>query len=356
MEKQLMRGLRKETRAPGPFVLRDDLPIPEIGDDDVLIRVRCTALCGTDIHIMDWDDWSKLHTAPPVTPGHETAGDIVAIGRNVTDRRVGDRVSCESHIACGSCWFCKNGLAHICRDLELFGCSVDGAFAEYARIPARATYLLPDDISYEAACMFEPMGAGVHGAEAAQPEGKTVVVFGCGPIGLTAVSACKTFGAKTVIAADLLDERLENARKMGADHAFNSESCDLVREVLGMTDGIGADAVIDVTGAPSAIHSAFRCVRAAGRVVSVGLPGKPIELDLTNEIAYREVVYTGVSGRRIWQTWENFARVLSGPYYQLDCVMGGRYALEDFDRAVEDFRRGIPGKKLIYPRAEDMPR
>ena len=152
-----------------------------------------------------------------------------------------------------------------------------------------------------------------------------------------------------------LDERLENARKMGADHAFNSESCDLVREVLGMTDGIGADAVIDVTGAPAAIHSAFRCVRAAGRVVSVGLPGKPIELDLTNEIAYREVVYTGVSGRRIWQTWENFARVLSGPYYQLDCVMGGRYALEDFDRAVEDFRRGIPGKKLIYPRAEDMP-
>lgn len=355
MTPRTMRGLRKETAAPGKFTYHEDLPIPEIGDDDVLIRVRCTAVCGTDMHIMEWDDWSKLHIKPPVTPGHETAGEIVAVGSRVTDRRVGDRVSCESHIACGECWFCKNGLAHICQNLVLFGCNADGAFAEYAKIPARATYRLPDDISYEAACMFEPMGAGVHGAEAAEPKGKTVLVIGCGPIGLTAISSCKVFGAQKVIAADLVDEKLEAARDMGADHAFNNGACDLRAEVLALTGGIGADAVIDITGAADAIHSAFQCVRAAGKVVSVGLPGKPVSLDLTNEIAYREVVYTGVSGRKIWETWEDFSRVMNSPYFKLEHVMGGKYALADFDRAVEDVRRGVPGKKLIYPDPEEMP-
>ncbi len=353
-QNQTMRGLRKETAAPGKFVYHNDLPVPEVGDDEVLIQVHCTAICGTDMHIMEWDGWSKIHIKPPVTPGHETAGEIIAVGKNVTNRKVGDRVSCESHIACGECWFCKNGLSHICRNLALFGCSVDGAFAEYAKIPARATYLLPDSISYEAACMFEPMGAGVHGAEAAEPEGKNVLVFGCGPIGLTAVSACKTFGAKKVIAVDLIDEKLETARDMGADYAFNSGSCDLAAEVMALTDGIGVDAVIDITGAASAIHSAFQCVRAAGKVVSVGLPGKPIELDLTNEIAYREVVYTGVSGRKIWETWEDFSKVMNGPYFKLEHVMGGKYVLEDFDKAVEDIEKGIAGKKLIYPHGSDI--
>lgn len=322
----------------------------------IIHRKALTAICGSDMHIMEWDDWSKIYIKPPVIPGHETAGEIIAVGSRVTNRKVGDRVSCESHIACGKCWFCQNDLAHICKNLVLFGCGVDGAFAEYTKIPAHATYLLPDNISYEEACMFEPMGAGVHGAEAAEPEGKTVLIFGCGPIGLTAISACKTFGAKQVIAVDLLDEKLDIAREMGADYTFNSVKCDLTAEIMMLTDGIGADAVIDITGAAPAIHSAFRCVRAAGKVVSVGLPGKPIALDLTNDIAYREVVYTGISGRKIWQTWENFSKVMSGPYFKLQHVMGGKYLLEDFDKAVADIEQGIPGKKLIYPNAEDMSR
>lgn len=351
-----MRGLLKEAAAPGQFTFHSDLPVPEIGDDEVLIKVHCTAVCGSDMHIMEWDDWSKIYVKAPVIPGHETAGTIVAVGKNVVGRKVGDRVSCESHISCGECWFCKHDLAHICKNLVLFGCGVNGAFAEYAKIPARATYLLPDSISYEAACMFEPMGAGVHGAEAAEPEGKNVVVIGCGPIGLTAVSACKTFGAKNVIAVDLVNEKLKTAAEMGADFVFNSGACDLAAEVMGLTDGIGADAVIDITGAAAAIHSAFQCVRAAGKVVSVGLPGKPIALDLTNEIAYREVVYTGVSGRKIWETWEDFSKVMNGPYFKLEYVMGGKYSLEDFHQAIADIENGIPGKKLIYPDSEDLPR
>ena len=142
-----MCGLVKEEAAPGKFVYRTDLPIPQIGDDEVLIKVHCTAVCGTDLHIMDWDKWSQARIHPPMIPGHETAGDIVEVGKNVHDRKMGDRVSCETHVPCGTCWFCKNGLSHICRNVKLFGVTENGAFAEYAKIQADSTFLLDDDIA-----------------------------------------------------------------------------------------------------------------------------------------------------------------------------------------------------------------
>jgi threonine 3-dehydrogenase len=342
-----MRGLLKESAGPGDYVYRDDLPIPAPGDDQVLIKVYCTAICGTDMHMMEWDAWSQLHCVTPVIPGHETAGDIVAVGKNVTDRKVGDRVSCESHIACGNCWFCAHDMAEICANTQYFGISVNGAFAEYAVIDAKATFLLPDELSYESACMFEPMGAGVHGVEAAEVEGKTVLVSGCGPIGLTAVSGCKTFGAKTVIACDLIDKKLEIAKEMGADVVLNSGKVDLVAEVKQLTGGMGADCAIDITGAGAAISADLKSLRAGGRMVSVGLPTKPVTLELTNDLIYREITYTGISGRKIWQTWEDFAKVMNGPYYKLDKVMGQVYKLEDFNKALAAIRGGAPGKMLI---------
>ena len=336
--KGTMCGLVKEEAAPGKFVYRTDLPIPQIGDDDVLIKIHCTAVCGTDLHIMDWDKWSQARIHPPMIPGHETAGDIVEVGKNVHDRKVGDRVSCETHIPCGTCWFCKN-----------FGATEDGAFAEYAKIRADSTFLLDDDIAYETACLFEPMGAGVHGVESADVAGKTALVSGCGPIGLTAVSACKTFGAKLVIACDLVDERLETAKEMGADVVFNSGKCDLVEEVKKLTDGVGVDAAIDITGAGPAINASLRSVRAAGKLVCVGLPTKNVEMDMANDLIYREVEVTGVSGRKIWETWTDFAKVMKGPYYKLDKVMGNRFALKDFEQAIAQIESGIPGKMILYP-------
>ena len=196
--KDTMCGLVKEVNAPSGLVYHTDLPIPEINDDEVLIKVHCSAICGTDLHIMEWDEWSQKRIKAPVTVGHETAGEIVAVGKNVTERKVGDRVSCESHIPCGECYFCKNGMPHICKNVKLFGCTQNGAFAEYAKIRWDCTFLLEDDVTDEAACMFEPMGAGIHGVEAAEVNGKTVLVSGCGPIGLTAISASKTFGAVKV--------------------------------------------------------------------------------------------------------------------------------------------------------------
>lgn len=347
--KKLMRGMVKEQSGPGEYVYHDDLPIPVIGDDEVLIKVHCTAVCGSDMHIMEWDNWSEKYVTPPVIPGHETAGDIIAVGKNVKNRKVGDRVSCESHIACGTCWYCKNGLPHICMNVQLFGCQVNGAFAEYTKIPESATFLLDDSVSYEAACLFEPMGSGVHGVESANVEGKTVLVSGCGPIGLTAISACKTLGAKLVIACDLFSEKILLGKEMGADFVFNSREVDLPKEVLSLTDGIGVDVVIDITGAEAALQAGLKCIRAAGRMVAVGLPQRPVTLDLANDLIYREVEFTGVSGRRIWGTWENFVKVMNGPYYKLEKVLGNRYTLEEFGKALEAIRLGTPGKMLIYP-------
>ena len=344
-----MRGWLKETAGPGDYVYHTDLPVPELEDDEVLIKVHCTALCGTDMHVMEWDTWSQRHVVPPVVPGHETAGEIVAVGKNVTERKVGDRVSCETHIPCNDCYFCKNGLSHICKNVKLYGTNTPGAFAEYTKIRWDCSFLLEDDITDEAACMFEPMGAGVHGVEAAQVAGKNVLVSGCGPIGLTAVSACKTFGAKLVIACDLVDSRLQDALDMGADVVLNSGKCDLPAEVRKLTDGIGVDAAIDITGAGAAIRSGLQAVRPAGRLVCVGLPGKPVELDLANDLIYREVELTGISGRKIWETWQDFATVMKGPYFKLDKVLGERFKLEDLMKAVEKVRAGAPGKMIVYP-------
>lgn len=349
MVQKTMCGLVKEEAGPGSFVYHEDLPIPQIHDDEVLIKIHCTAICGTDLHVLNWDDWSQKHVKVPVIPGHETAGDIVAVGKNVKERKVGDRVSCETHIPCNSCYFCKNGMPHICQNVDLFGVSVPGAFAEYTKIRWDSTFLLEDDISYEAACMFEPMGAGVHGVEAAEVEGKTVLVSGCGPIGLTAISASKTFGARLVIACDLLDARLQDARDMGADVVINSGTCDLPVEVRHLTDGLGVDAAIDITGVGAAIQNSLRSVRAAGTLVCVGLPGKPVELDLTNDLIYREVKMTGISGRKIWDTWTDFAKVMKGPYFKLDKVMGERFPMREIDRALEKIASGAPGKMILYP-------
>ena len=354
--KKRMCGLVKEEAGVGDIVYHDDLPVPEIADDEVLVRIRCASVCTTDTNdIMTWAAYAQKRVHPPVILGHESCGDIVAVGKAVTDRKVGDRVAIEPYITCGKCYPCTHGMPHLCNHIVVFGIGVDGAFADYAKIRAACTYPIGDDLSYEAACMLQPNGTGVHSAEVAEPEGKIVLVVGCGPLGLTAVASCKVFGAKQIIACDLFDEKLETARKMGADITINTKELDLVTEVLKYTNGDGVDVCIDYTASDFMYNKELKALRPKGRLICVALPTKPITInDFTDDLLYREIELTGISGRLIWKTWEDFETVMKSPYYKLKYVLGGRYAMSDYKSALKAMRDGKPGKMILYPNAEDL--
>lgn len=344
-----MRGICK--MAPGEgAAYRTDLPIPQIGEGEVLMKVHASAICGTDLHIYGWNEWAaKRMRNFPIVFGHETAGEIVEIGKSVTGLRVGDRISVETHIPCNHCFQCGHDRRHICENMRIFGVTEPGAFAEYAPVPAECAVRLRDGIPYEVGAMLEAMGAGVHGVEKAEVRDKTVLVSGCGPIGLMVVGACKAHGARRVIACDILPEKLKLAEAMGADVTANSAETDIVRAVLQETDGAGADAAIDITGNGRAIIAGLRALRKGGRMVSVGLPNGEIPVNLTEDIIYREIQYTGVSGRQMFATWDDCMEILETPGFSLEPVMGERYPLEGFEDALAAIRGGAPGKMLLIP-------
>ena len=344
-----MRGICKMGPGPGAE-FRRDIPIPQIADDQVLMKVRATAICGTDLHLYHWNEYARTRmTNLPMVFGHETAGEIVEVGKNVTGWKVGDRISVETHIPCGHCLQCAMGNPHICDNMKLFGVTEPGAFAEYAPVPKECIVRLDDALSYEQGAMLEAMGAGVHGVEKAQVRGKTVLVSGCGPIGLMAIGACKIHGAEKIIACDLFDEKLERARTMGADITVNSRNAEALFETVRRETGSGVDAAIDVTGSGRAIVTGLRALRKAGIFVSVGLPDGEIPVNLTEDIIYREIVYTGVSGRRMFETWEDCMEILKTPGFSLDPVIGGVYNLERYEDALRAIEGGAPGKMILVP-------
>lgn len=344
-----MRGICK--MAPGVGAeYRTDIPIPQIGDDEVLMKVHATAICGTDMHIYNWNEYASARMKNlPMVFGHETAGEIVEIGQNVTGYQIGDRISVETHIPCNHCYQCKIGNRHICENQKVFGVTDPGAFAEYAVVPKDCIVKLDDAITYEMGAMLEAMGAGVHGVEVADVRGKRVLLSGCGPIGLMAIGACKAHGAKQIIACDMFDEKLALAKVMGADVTVNSGKADIIQEVRNLTDGSGVDAAIDITGARSAIVAGLRAVRKGGILVSVGLPDGEIPINLTEDIIYREITYTGVSGRLMFQTWDDCMAILQTPGFSLEPVIGGVYKMEAFEEALNAIRKGVPGKMILVP-------
>ena len=344
-----MRGICKMRPGIGAEY-REDIPIPQIRDDGVLIKVHATAICGTDVHLYHWNEYAQKRMKDlPMVFGHETAGEIVEIGKNVTGYKIGDRISVETHIPCGQCYLCKNGSPHICENQRVFGVTDPGAFAEYAAVPKACIVRLDDAVTYEMGAMLEAMGAGVHGVEVANVRGKRVLVNGCGPIGLMAIGACKAHGAAQVIACDIVEEKLNIAKTMGADRTVNSKVQDLVSFVRDRTDGVGADAVIDITGNKQAILTGLKAVRRGGIFVSVGLPDGEVGINLTEDIIYREVIYTGISGRLMFETWEDCMRILQTPGFSLEPVIGGIYPFSAFEEALEAIQSGKPGKMILVP-------
>jgi len=332
-------------RQAGPGFTLEDVPEPRIRDDEVLIRVKRAGVCGTDVHIYEWDDWAKGRIKPPIVVGHEFAGEVVEVGRLVTDVRSGDRVTAEGHIVDGRCLLCRTGNAHVCPYTKIIGVDRDGCFAEFISMPATNVWHLDDNVSYDIGGIHDPMGNAFHTALTADIPGSSVLVTGCGPIGLFAIGICKAAGASRIIASDVNATRLELATVMGAHDVVRPQEAEAV--VKQQTGGLGVDVVLEMSGVPSAIHQAFALVRVGGKVQMLGIPAKPMEVNFATEVIFKGITIYGVVGRRMYDTWHVMTQFLRSGRFDPAPVITHRFPLEQFDDAINAIKSGDAGKVIF---------
>jgi threonine 3-dehydrogenase len=332
--------------APGPGFELADVPVPVPGRGDVLVKVAAGGICGTDLHIYRWDRWAQSRVRPPRIIGHEFCGTVVRVGDGVSQLAAGDRVAGECHIACGWCARCRHGQPHICDRLEIVGIDRDGAFAEYVVLPATNAWRLDPAIPLEIAAIMDPLGNAVHTALATDITTRTVAIIGCGPIGLMAIPICRMAGAALVTASDVRPSRLALARRMGADEVIDAREHNVVERIRTLTDGQGVDCVLEMSGHPDGIRDALRAVRSGGWVGLLGLPGAPVELDLTNSVIFKAVRVEGIFGRRLWQTWEQMTTLLRRGL-DVSPVITHRLPLEQFEDAFTRLESGEAGKVIL---------
>ncbi|HET9454554.1 MAG TPA: L-threonine 3-dehydrogenase [Gemmatimonadaceae bacterium] len=338
-----MKALVKQSAGPG-FVMKD-VPVPDIREDEVLIKVRRAGVCGTDVHIYEWDAWAQGRVKPPIVVGHEFAGEVAKVGRLVTDVKEGDRVTAEGHIVDGRCLLCRTGNAHVCPHTKIIGVDRDGCFAEYIAMPATNVWHLDDNVSFDVGGIHDPMGNAFHTALTAEIPGATVLVTGCGPIGIFAVGICKAAGASRIIATDVNEKRLELARKMGAHDAVKPDAA--AATVKRLTDGLGVDVVLEMSGVPAAIHQAFDLVRVGGRVQMLGIPAKPMDVNFATEVIFKGITIYGVVGRRMYDTWHQITRFLRSGMFDPTPVITHRFPLDGFEEAMRVIKSGDAGKVIF---------
>jgi threonine 3-dehydrogenase len=332
-----------------PGVEIRDVAIPQIGANDVLVRVKVASICGTDLHIYNWDRWAQGRIHPPLIPGHEFCGEVVAYGHEVTSVKEGDFVSAEMHVACGKCLQCRTGEAHICQFVKIIGVDADGAFAEYVRIPESNIWKLDPAIPHEYASILDPLGNAVHTVLAGEIAAKTVAVTGCGPIGLFSIAVALAVGASTVFAIEVNPHRRRVAQQMKADFVLDPSKDDVTQIVMEQTAGLGVDVVLEMAGHPTAIRTAFDIVRRGGRISLLGLTSKPISLNFSEDIIFKGITVQGINGRRMYQTWYQMTALLKSGKLDLHPVITDRMAMKDFSKGMERLTSGEASKILLYP-------
>ena len=342
-----MLAVVKTEAAPGADVR--DVKVPEIGLTDVLVRVQVASVCGTDLHIYNWDPWAQHRIHPPLIPGHEFCGEVAAVGAEVTTVKEGDFVSAEMHVNCGKCYQCRTGEGHICQHVQIIGVDADGAFAEYVRIPESNIWKLDPAIPHEYASILDPLGNAVHTVLAGEIAAKTVAITGCGPIGLFAIAVARAVGATTVFAIELNPYRRKIAAQMKADCVLDPTRDNVKQIVLDRTDGMGVDVVLEMAGHPDAIRTAFDIVRRGGRISLLGLTSKPVSLDFSEDIIFKGITIQGINGRRMYQTWYQMQALLKAGKLDLHPVITDRLSMKDFSKGMERLRTGEASKILLYP-------
>jgi len=326
-----------------------DVAIPKFGPTEVLVRVKVASVCGTDLHIYNWDAWAQRRIRPPLIPGHEFCGEVAEVGREVSTVKPGDFVSAEMHVACGKCFQCRIGEAHICQNVRIIGVDSNGAFAEYVVIPETNIWKLDPAIPKEYASILDPLGNAVHTVLAGPIAGRTVAVTGCGPIGLFSIAVARASGATQVFAVEVNEHRRKLAEKMKADLALNPAKDDVKARILEATSGVGVDVVLEMSGHPDGIRTAFDVVRRGGRLSLLGLTSKPISLNFSEDIIFKGITIQGINGRRMYETWYQMTALLKAGKLDLHPVITDRLSMRDFDKGMARLTTGEASKILLYP-------
>lgn len=345
---ETMRAVIKPARQPGLVLTTKE--IPSIGPRDVLVKVRATSICGTDLHLYNWDTWAQGRIKNvPYVQGHELCGDVVNVGSEVTQVSVGDFISAESHIVDYEGAYFKSGLGHVAPETKIIGADRDGSFAEYIALPWQNARKNPKDMPLEIAVLKENFGNAIHTAFATSLEDKDVLITGCGPVGLMTLLVARALGARTIIAADISDYRVQFAKRLGADHTVNPKYEDMLTKVRDLTHGAGVDVLLEMSGAGSAIVQGTALVKFAGHMIAFGLPSKPLEFDLANLVIFKGITIQGIIGRKLWDTWEKMEALLDANKVDLAPIVTHKFKLEDFEKAFAIMAGGDSGKVVMYP-------
>jgi len=338
-----MKALAKLKAEPGIWMT--DVPEPEVGHNDLLIKIRKTAICGTDVHIYNWDHWSQENVPIGLVTGHEYVGEVVGLGQEVSGFKVGDRVSGEGHITCGYCRNCRAGRRHLCRNTKGVGVNRAGAFAEYLVIPAFNAFKLPNEVTDDMAAIFDPFGNAVHTALSFNMVAEDVLITGAGPIGIMAAAVAKHAGARHIVVTDINDYRLDLAREMGAYRTVNvaREELEKVTAQLGMTEGF--DVGLEMSGVPSAFRSMLSAMNHGGKIAMLGIPPEQMGIDWS-QIIFKGLELKGIYGREMFETWYKMAGLIQSGL-DLDPIITHHYSIDDFQQGFDVMRIGQSGKVIL---------
>jgi threonine 3-dehydrogenase len=330
-----MKAIAKTQSGKGLLLI--DLPIPTPVDNEVLIKVECSAICGTDIHLYNWDPSAVILQPDMVFPhviGHEMAGTIVAVGDKVNQSRIGQRVALETHTHCGECYMCRTGNKHVCLNMRSYQKYHDGAFTEYKLTTENMLYVLPDDISFEEGSLYEPGGVAMYAVEESNmAPGDVIVVYGCGPIAIMAMQIFKACGAGTVIGIDINEFRVNMAREY-ADVVINGAkepALEVVREISRAHGG--ADVIVEATAAPSVYETMFQMARPEAHIILVGHPGSTIPINVMKYITLKGITIKGQTGRKLWSSWNKLNALQSSKRINLLDTVTHRFTLDQYEEA-----------------------
>ena len=341
-----MQAVLKANAAPG-FTIRE-IDAPQPGAGEVLLRVAATSVCGTDVHLYDWNSWAAARVRPPRVVGHEVCGEVVAHGGGVRTPEIGARVAVESHIVCGHCPECRRGDFHVCENTRILGVDVDGAFAAEVVVPAANVWPVATTIAPEVAAAMEPFGNAVHACSYGDLDAQTVVVFGCGPIGCAAIAVARAQGASRVIGVDRNAYRLELAERMGAHAVIRAGDAPVHDAIRRAAHGY-ADCALEMSGAATAVISATRVVRPGGWISLLGIGDQLVSLDLSNDVVMKGLTLHGVVGRRIPATWERTTAYVREKVVDVAALITHHFALNEIDGAIELIKSGNCGKVTLTP-------